>query len=105
MIDFAIAASWTEYRRDQISLKKSNKEMLDLLSFRIEIQEYLLNVEQSISSSDYEAEEPTAKKFRGRVPHPSDHFRQKGTLHLPMIPTPAKKIVAGSQGAMPTQQK
>ena len=90
MIDFAIAARWIEYHRDQIALNKPKKEILDLLNFRIEIEEYLMHANSMLSTSEYEPESPQ-KKFRGRVPHPSDHLRKKGGLHLPEIPIPSKK--------------
>ena len=92
MVDFAIAASWVENRQHQTALQTPKKEILDLLNFQIEVEEYLMHQNEEPTTSDYEPEdEPPLKKHRGREPHPSDHLRKKGVLHMQEIPISAKK--------------
>lgn len=94
MFDFAISASWIEYRRDQRLLGTPKKDILDLFRFKEEYAYFLAHGHQDLSEEDsdpdYECSLPPARK-KPRVFHPPDVLRKKHILHMPEIPTPAKK--------------
>lgn len=91
--DFAIAAGWIEYRRHQRSLGTPKKDVLDLMNFKEEYAEFLIHghkVVEEDSDPDYVCTIPPPRK-QPRVAHPPDALRTKNILHIPEIPTPAKK--------------
>lgn len=93
--DFSISAGWIEYRRDQKALGTPKKDILDLMGFKEEYAEYLIHGgTQEASSEDSDQEYvcslPPPRK-QPRTSHPSDMLRTKHVLHMPEIPTPAKK--------------
>lgn len=93
-IDFAIAASWIEYRRHKAMSSEPKIDLLDYLEFRVKIQEYLFHGSEECETSEYEPSEPPTPKKRknnAKVPLPCDHLRKKKNLHLPEIPKPASK--------------
>ncbi|XP_050511228.1 piggyBac transposable element-derived protein 3-like [Diabrotica virgifera virgifera] len=93
LFDFAISASWIEYRRDQRLLGTHKKDIMDLFCFKEEYAYFLAHGHQESSEDsdpDYECSLPPHRK-QPRVSHPPDLLRKKHTLHLPEIPTPAKK--------------
>lgn len=92
MIDFAVAASWIEYRRDQTALKTAKKDVLDYLDFRCSVAQDLIHNELEYSTdSDFEIDPRPAERHRGSVPQPPDSLRRKGNLHLPEFPSPVTK--------------
>lgn len=54
-LDFAVTASWIEYRKDLQNLKYKEKDIMDLLHYRLYVAQALLKVVQ-----------PTANSKRGR---------------------------------------
>lgn len=92
-IDFSIAASWIEYRRDQNALGTPKKDIMDLMMFKLSYSDFLVhcsNPEAEDSDSDFACSIPPPRK-KPRVDHPPDVLRTKHVLHLPEIPSPSTK--------------
>lgn len=81
---------------------------LDFFTFKEENAYHLAHVRQESSEedsdADYECSLPPSHK-KPRVSHPPGALRKKSTLHMPEIPTPAKKTVVECQAVWPTQQE
>lgn len=73
-IDFAICASWLEYRRDQAILGTLMKDVVDCLQFREQYEEFLWHTREPvvISDDDPDFENPAPKSSKSRVDHPPD---------------------------------
>lgn len=98
MFDFAIAAGWVEYRRDQQALKTRKRDILDLLHFREEYAHFLAygthydtstREESDSDFTDNSSLPPACKK--AKVLHPPDVLRTKHVLHLPEFPQRTSK--------------
>ncbi|GFS85212.1 si:ch211-255f4.7 [Nephila pilipes] len=91
--DFAIAASWIEYRQHKRMSSAPISDYFDHLAFRIKIQEYLFHGSEGGDKSKYEPSEPPTSQKRKMsekfLCHQIDHLRKKQNLHLPEIPQPA----------------
>lgn len=91
-IDFAISASWNEYRRFKAYQRDPAKDLLYYLDFREYIgwglmyKRDLSSINNSSSESNDDEELPTKRRRRIPVPHPPKELRQMSALHLPEIP-------------------
>lgn len=94
LLDFSLAASWIEYRRDQKALHMPKKDILDYLEFRVKVEEHLIHSEETTdtdSDPDFEPEGPPVKHPKATVPHPPDALRKKKVLHMPEFTNPPTK--------------
>ena len=96
LFDFALAASWIEHRRAEVSEKISRKDKLDFLDFRVDVAHSLLNSEthaENGNNSD-DAEDETIsignRKRKCVTPLPHDSLRKKKADHMPEIPIDGK---------------
>ncbi|GFU14152.1 si:ch211-255f4.7 [Nephila pilipes] len=93
-IDFAVAASWIEYRRHKAMSSAPKSDYLDNFAFRIKIQKYFFHGSEEGGTSEYEPSKPPTpqkRKLNAKVPLTSNHLRKKQNLHLPEIPLPVSK--------------
>lgn len=88
-VDFAIAQSWLEYRKDAVALKIPSKEILDLLDFRIRVSSRLTYVnklvngkKQGLPSSSPSPSAPVVQRRRGET-RPSLEIQFDHIDHLP----------------------
>lgn len=94
--DFALAAGWIEYRRDQHALGTRKKDIYDLFEFRKQYAHFLVygkhEMSDESSDSDYEPRfSSLAPHKRARVAHPPDALQNKNVLHMPEFSQPATK--------------
>lgn len=91
LFDFACAAAWIEYRRDNVALKVKSKDIMDYLQFKIKISEWLLHLNiPAPDTQELEEEEEvmtnTSTKRRNVITaHPSEAKRKAGASHMPEI--------------------
>lgn len=93
--DFALAAGWIEYKRDQVALGSRKKDIFDLFQFRQQYANFLAygtaTTDQS-NNSDYEPlRSCLPPRKRARVAHPPHQLRTKNVLHMPEFPQPTSK--------------
>lgn len=89
-LDLAVANSWIQYRNDRTLLKDKAKDILQLLPFKIDVAEYLLEMcEESSSSSDSDNENNDSidelPRKRKVTPLPSEHKRYRQAKHIPVM--------------------
>lgn len=96
LFDFAIAAGWIQYRKDQQALGTPKKDILDSMKFKDEYADFLIYGHRKAESDSHDDDRtctlPKPRK-KPRIAHPSDVLRTKDVLHLPEIPSPSTKIV------------
>ncbi|GFS83566.1 hypothetical protein NPIL_487201 [Nephila pilipes] len=98
--DFAIAASWIEYRRHKA---KSSAPKSDYLSFRIKVQEYIIHGSEEGDTSEYEPSNPPSPQKSKMIAKSSIAIRlfEKETKFASSgnsIPQPASKIQSRMPG-------
>lgn len=98
LFDFALAAAWLEYRRQQTQLKTSKKDRLDSFEFRQRIAEKLIYgttlprvaIYEEVDNTESDDEQQIRKKRKNALPHPPQELRTSMALHMPTIPEQGK---------------
>jgi Transposase IS4 len=94
-LDFAITASWIEYRKDCTSNKTDSQQCLDLLHFRLNIFEFLTFVQDTPrkrgrpASLDSEIQENPSTKKKNEI-HPIKEIRLDRFDHWPCLDSKKK---------------
>ncbi|XP_050306228.1 uncharacterized protein LOC126743267 [Anthonomus grandis grandis] len=84
-LDFAVAASWLEYRQNAIAEGLRRKEILDYLDFKLSIAKTLVYTDipqADCEQSDFDEEQLTPRKQRKIQPIPDRRERKQGNTHL-----------------------
>lgn len=90
--DFAVAASWLEYRQNTSTEGLRRKDTLDYLDFKLSVAQYLIltkkpseQCEGNSEQSECDEEETPPLKQRKVQPVPDRRVRTVGNIHLPVF--------------------